>query len=328
MNHSIRLSFIFITLLMVITIWHPSHAASSSWSEWVKQLRSEAIDDGVRPKTFDRAFSGITAPNKRVLNFDRNQPEKRLNFYQYRNTRADAYRIKLGKREMRKYQALLQEISANYGVSPCFIVSLWGLETSYGRFMGSFNVIRSLATLAYDDRRAAFFRKQLIYALHILDDGHVTLKDFKGEWAGASGQPQFLPSSWHNYAEDYDGDGRKDIWKTHSDIFASIANYLVQHGWKQDEPWALEVTLPQNFKSNLLGLKQHKTVHEWLALGIRLKEQHPNLTQNLVASVIEPDGGPVMMVFNNFKVIMKWNHSIYYAGTVGYMAEKICKRRL
>ena len=308
--------------LLMFTL--PTYATTLSWQQWVQQLRSAALEDGISPQTFDQAFAQIKAPSKRILYYDRNQPEKKLNFYNYRNTRADAYRIKIGQREYRKHRKILQEISQKYGVSPCFIVSLWGLESSYGRFMGKFNVIQSLATLAYDDRRANFFRKQLFYALHILDEGHIKLKNFVGEWAGGSGQPQFLPSSWYHYAEDYNNDGRKDIWKTHSDIFASIANYLVQNGWQTGAPWALEIKLPPYFEQALLGLKQEKTVSDWLALGVKLQYPNSKLNKNLMASIIQPDGGPVMMVFNNFKVIMKWNRSIYYAATVGYMAEKIC----
>lgn len=299
--------------------------AQSSWYNYISQLRSEALTQDIRPEVFDRAFQNITKPSKKVLHFDRTQPEKRLTFLKYRKTRANETRIAIGRREIKKHAMLLNHIASQYGVSKCFIVSLWGLETSYGRFMGSFPVIKSLATLAYDNRRAAFFRKQLFYALHILNGDHVKLKDFKGEWAGASGQPQFLPSSWHHYAVDHNGDGRKDIWKTHSDVFASIANYLIQHGWKSGQPWAIKVTLPMHFDEVLLSRKVVKSVSEWLSLGVRVSTNKHLLDTDLPASVVEPDGGPVMMIFNNFKVIMKWNHSIYYAGTVGYMAEQICR---
>ena len=302
-------------------------AAQKSWSAFVAELRQEALAQGIRPGVFDRAFAGINAPNKKVLHYDRTQPEQRLTFLKYRNTRASKYRIMIGHREIKKYKPILEKIGKEYGVSKCFIVSLWGLETSYGRFMGSFPVIKSLATLAYDNRRAAFFRKQLFYALHILNGNHVQLKDFKGEWAGASGHPQFLPSSWHNFAVDYNGDGRKDIWKTLPDAFASIANYLKQNGWKTGEPWAIEVTTPSGFSKKIMTRKVTKSVTEWENLGVKAKDGDlPG--KNYEASIIRPYGGPTYMIFNNFKVIMKWNRSTYYAGTVGYMAEKVCKRPL
>lgn len=323
-----------IILVLFLVFFSVSYAAQTvqpkkkqTWSQFVAGLRVEAIEKGIRPEVFDAAFKNIKAPNRKVLHLDRTQPEKRLTFLKYRNTRADNYRITIGRRELKKHKTLLTEVSDKYGVSTCFIVSLWGLESSYGRFMGGFPVIKSLATLAYDNRRSAFFRKQLFHALKILNDGHVSLKDFKGEWAGASGQPQFLPSSWHNHAVDHDGDGRKDIWKTHSDVFASIANYLVNHGWKTGQPWAQPVETPDHFDQGLLDRKVVKTVGEWEALGVHAKSgKLPDA--NLEASVIHPYGGPTLMIFNNFKVIMRWNRSIYYAGTVGYMAEKICKRKL
>jgi membrane-bound lytic murein transglycosylase B len=200
-----------------------------------------------------------------------------------------------------------------------------GFETSYGRYMGNFPVIKSLATLAYNNRRAEYFRMQLLIALHILNDGHISLKDFKGEWAGASGQPQFLPTSWRDYAVDYDQDGRKDIWKSHPDVFASIANYLMKNGWQAGQPFAMEVETPDNFDENLYSRKVVKTVREWEEMGIRPRDGHlPPST--LSASIIRPDGGPTFMVFNNFNVVMRWNHSIYYAATIGYMADKICRR--
>jgi membrane-bound lytic murein transglycosylase B len=299
-----------------------------SWSEWVKVLRAEAIAQGIRPALFDQIFSKIERPSRSVLAYDRNQPEKRLTFLKYRNTRADKYRIVVGRREYRKYKALLNKVSHEYGVSACFITSLWGLETSYGSYMGKFPVIQSLATLAYDKRRAKFFRKQLLYALHILNEGHVKNKDFKGEWAGASGHPQFLPSSWHYYAVDYNGDGKRDIWKTLPDVFASIANYLVKNGWQNNKPWAILVKAPASV-THMANKKVVKSLSEWQTLGVKTwkGQPWPNMP-NLEAELIRPYGGPDILIFNNFKVIMKWNRSTYYAGTVGYLAEKICGRPL
>lgn len=296
----------------------------ANWSAYVNQLRAEAIAQGIRPAVFDSAFQSIHEPQKSVLKLDRNQPEKRITFLQYRNTHVDQYRIKLGRTEMHRHAQLLNRISEQYGVNACFIVSLWGLETSYGRFMGKFPVIASLATLAYDHRRSAFFRKQLFHALHILNEGHVSLDQFKGEWAGGTGQPQFLPSTWHDYAVDFDGDGRKDIWTTYGDVFASIANFLIKNGWQNGQPLAVVVNLPGQFPKDDLSLKVEKTILEWENLGVRL-DGNPSVNLQSRVSIVEPNGGPAMMVFNNFKVLMKWNHSIYYAGTVGYLADQICQ---
>lgn len=157
-------------------------------------------------------------------------------------------------------------------------------------------------------------------------EGHVKYEDFKGEWAGASGQPQFLPSSWKRYAVDYDRDGKKDIWKSYPDAFASIANYLAQNGWKKEEPWAIAVEVPANL-ANFENAKIVKPLKEWQSLGVKtLADQTWPQNQALTASLIHPFGGPAFLIFNNFNVIMKWNHSTYYAATVGYLAEQICEK--
>ena len=302
-------------------------APTQSWNSWVKSFKTEAMHDGISAHLLDQVFSGWR-PNRKVMSLDRNQPEHRLTFLKYRNTRGEPYRIKLGKRELRNHYRLLNTISQDFGVSKCYILSFWGLETSYGRYMGRFSTIRALATLAYDGRRAKFFRKELLYALHMVNDGHVDYKTLKGEWAGATGHPQFLPSSWHKYAVDYNNDGRKDIWNSMGDVFASISNYLVQNGWKSGEPISVMVDAPKKFglkkENDRERLKVMKPVHEWLAEGVHIRKGQPIPDQNLEAALIRPYGGPSMLVFNNFKVIMRWNRSTYYAGTVKYVADKIC----
>lgn len=293
----------------------------TSWSEWVQQLKIEAVSQGIRASLFDQIFANLT-PNQRILNFDRTQPEKRLTFLQYRNSRSDAYRIKIGQLKYRKFRQQVDKIGREYGVDPCFIIALWGMESSYGNFMGNFDVIRSLATLAYDSRRSTFFRKELLLALHMVNDGHVLPENFKGEWAGASGQSQFLPSSWHKYAVDYDHDYKKDIWRTQVDVFASIANYLHQNGWQYHQPVLTEVTLPDDFDQQLLGYRQQKTVQQWRQLGVKVDA---SINKNLLASIVTPYGGPTLMVFNNFKTLLTWNYSVFYVGTVNYLANKIGK---
>ena len=231
----------------------------------------------------------------------------------------------MGRKAYQKNKQILEEVGQQYGVNPCFIVSFWGMETSYGTYMGNFPVIKALATLAYDSKRQNFFRKELFLALGILNGGHVSLADFKGEWAGASGQPQFLPSSWVKYAVDYDGDGRKDIWKSKPDVFASIANYMKKNGWKTGEPWAVQVNLPKQFDMKLEGKNNMKSVSEWSKLGVLTESGQPLPYQNLQASIIQPLGGPTFLAFPNYKMILRYNNSIYYAGAIGYMADTICQ---
>lgn len=299
--------------------------ANESWDQWVAGVREEALKQGIPPTLFDEAFAGIKEPSRQIKSFAHSQPEHRLTFLKYRTTRVDNYRIAIGRKEYKKNKQLLEDIGQKYGVNPCFIVSFWGMETSYGTYMGNFPVVKALATLAYDSKRKDFFRKELFIALRILNEGHVSLADFKGEWAGASGQPQFLPSSWVRYAVDYDGDGHKDIWKSRPDVFASIANYMKQNGWQAGEPWAVQVKLPAAFDMKLEGKSTVKPVSEWNALGVRTESGQPLPYQNMQGSIVQPLGGPTFLTFPNYKMILRYNNSIYYAGAIGYMADKICQ---
>ncbi|MBN2690088.1 MAG: lytic murein transglycosylase [Gammaproteobacteria bacterium] len=311
-----------ISLFFTINCFAYNHNA---WRGWVRSFKPIAMKGGIHAQIFDPIFQGLT-PSRSHMSLAKKQPEHRLTYYKYRNSRGDNYRIQLGKKYYRQNKTMLNQIGHEYGVNPCFIVALWGLESSYGHFMGNFDVIRSLATLSYMGHRRLFFEKQLVFALRMLQNGVIDRKDFKGEWAGASGQTQFMPSSWYNYAVDYNGDGKKDIWKTKADIFASIANYLRQNGWEKNQyPSVLtKVVLPNNFDNDLLSLKVTKTVREWHHLGVRFAE-NIRVNPNREASIIQPYGGPTIMIFENFRVLMRWNYSSYYAGTVNYVAQRICQ---
>jgi membrane-bound lytic murein transglycosylase B len=299
--------------------------AQQEWNQWVAEVRAEALRQGVSPEIFDSAFADIHEPSHKIKGFLKSQPEHRLTFMKYRNTRVDNYRIAIGRQAFKKNREVLEDVAKKYGVNPCFIVSFWGMETSYGTYMGDFPVIKALATLAYDSNRKEFFRKELFIALRILNEGHVSLADFKGEWAGASGQPQFLPSSWVKYAVDYDGDGRRDIWNSKPDVFASIANYMKQNGWQTGEPWAIQVKLPKNFDMSLEGKNKDRSVREWNAFGVRTEDGKELPYQTMQASIVQPHGGPTFMAFPNYKMILHYNNSIYYAGAIGYLADKICQ---
>ncbi len=303
----------------------PLSACAQSWQQFLQQIRQQALSQGIRPAVLNQALGSLKAPSQTVSKLDNNQPEKRITYQQYKKTRADAYRIMIGVKELNKHYALLKDIERQSGVSACTITSIWGLESAYGRFKGSFPVIQSLATLSYQGRRTAFFKEQLFYALHMLNDNAISLKDFKGEWAGASGHCQFLPSSYYKYAVDYTGDGKKDIWFSKPDALASIANYLKKNGWQSHQPTLVTVTLPKRFDQQLLSLKVSKPVYEWLKIGVSVPRS-ARINRHQEASIIHPDGGPTIMVFKNFKVLMAWNYSSYYAGTVSYMSDQICKQ--
>lgn len=300
--------------------------AQVSWLQWKAALRQDAISQGIAPTLFDSLFDTMQAPQSQVLRLSKTQPEHRLTYPQYLNTRASYDRIVYGQRKYAQNQHLLQSIETEYGVDACVIVALWGMETSYGNFMGNFSTIQALASLAYESNRPEMFRTELLDALHMLNDHQVSPQEFKGEWAGASGQCQFLPSSWYKYAVDYDGDGRKNIWSSVSDVLASIANYMRMHGWETRQPVMMNVQLPASFDPQYVQTREIKTLREWANLGVLQADGQALPDSNTTAFLVHPDSGPVWLAFNNFQVILNYNNSIYYAGAINYMAGRICHR--
>ncbi len=300
-------------------------AATQPFSIWLQGMRQAALGQGVSASTVDLAFAGLS-PLQRVLDLDRKQPEKTMTFARYRQQVISHARISKGRELMRQNAALLHKAEKQYGVPAAFIVALWGIETSFGENTGGFDVIAALATLAWDGRRSSFFSNELIKALHILDEGHVERGRMKGSWAGAMGQNQFMPSSFEKFAVDGDGDGRKNIWSSRPDVFASTAHYLSASGWRPGERWGREVRLPQGFSPALVGLEVRKEPAAWQALGVRLPggENLPDGT-GMKASVVAPDGlgGPAYLVYNNYRVIMLWNRSTYFATSVGLIADSL-----
>jgi membrane-bound lytic murein transglycosylase B len=292
---------------------------------WLRGLRDEAAQKGLRSGTLDQALTGV-APIARVLELDRAQPEVRLTFEQYFARVVNRVRIDTGRVRLGENSELLARVTQRYPVQPRFIVALWAVETDYGRLTGGFNIFAALATLAYDGRRAAFFREELFNALRIVDKGHVAASEMRGSWAGAMGQSQFMPSSYLAYAVDFDGDGRADIWNSRADVFASIANYLVRVGWKSDETWGRQALLPAGFDRALIDHNNvWKTLPEWQALGVRLPDGGDLPSRAISAAIAQPDGegGRAFLVYPNFRVIMRWNRSVNFAASVGLLADAI-----
>jgi membrane-bound lytic murein transglycosylase B len=294
------------------------------FADWLLELKTEALERGISEPILGIALNGVE-PIPRVIELDRNQPEFTLTFQQYLTRVVPDHRIATGRRKLTQNRALLNDVYRIYGVPPHMIVALWAIETDFGRLTGGFKVVPALATLAHDGRRSAFFRKELLDALTILDEGHIKPADMAGSWAGAMGQCQFMPSSFLNFAVDHDGDGRKDIWKTRADIFASAANLLASHGWERGWTWGRPVRLPDVFDLGVEGLDNKKPLAEWQALGIRRTDGRDLPNAEIDASLIMPDGpdGAVFLVYDNFRVILHWNRSDYFALTVGYLADRI-----
>ena len=298
---------------------------AESFAEWREGVRSEALSLGIGATTFDTAFAGIE-PIPRVIELDRSQPEVTITFAQYLERVVPDSRVNQGRELLAKHHDLLEPIGREYGVPPRFIVALWGIETSFGKFLGGFPVIGALATLAHDGRRSAYFRQELLHALRILEDGHITPDAMVGSWAGAMGQSQFMPSSFVRYAVDHDGDGKRDIWGTQEDVFASAANYLAQAGWRAGETWGRQVQLPAQFDPALADLKKvKKTLAEWQALGLRRADGSDLPQVAMSGSVVLPggEGGPAYLVYDNYRTIMRWNRSFYFATSVGLLADRI-----
>jgi len=298
-----------------------------AFDRWLIDLKQEARESGISDETLEKAFIGVK-PSPRVVKLDRSQPETIQTFQDYFDKRVTPYRIDLGRKEYKKNRALLQQIESRFSVQGRFIVAFWGMETSYGRFTGGHYVVGALTTLAYDPRRAKFFRKQLLDALKILDDGHITVDKMTGSWAGAMGQTQFMPSTFLAYAMDGDGDGKINIWESKADAFASAAHYLSSIGWRDDQTWGREVTLPDDFDQMLIKEKVKKPLTEWQSLGVRklFGKDLPN--RDLSAIVVQPDG-PGERAFitypANYNAILDWNRSHKFAIAVGTLADAVAQ---
>lgn len=297
-------------------------APPTAFDRWLLELRLEARASGIGDATLDAALTGIE-PIPRIIELDRSQPEGRLTAAQYLERVVPRSRIEAARTRLARHRPLLDDVAARYGVQPRFIVALWGIETDFGRNTGGFSVIEALATLAYDGRRSAFFRGELLNALKIIDDGHISAHDMTGSWAGAMGQSQFMPSSFLSFAVDRNADGRRDIWTTLDDVFASIANYLSSVGWQGDQTWGRAVRLPGGFDDSLLGLETVRPIGGWQALGVRRADGGDLPARQLSASIVQPDGAgtPAYMVYENFKTTLKWNRSTYFALAVGHLAD-------
>lgn len=317
---------------LLISLWMTSgvqaEEAKTSFADYVKQLKAEAKDKGYADDLIDTAFANIKF-YKRSVKADKNQPEFKLPLDRYLATRVPDWKVKQAVKYYRQNQALLEDIAKKYGVQARFIVALWGNESNFGKIQGKYPIISALATLAYEGRREALFKKQLFAALEILKQGHISKDKFVGSWAGAMGQSQFMPTSFLTYAQDGDGDGKKDIWSNNADVFASIANYLKSEGWNDQLTWGRQVKIPAGFDIGLAGLNKDKMkpLPEWQALGVRRFDGSDLPTNNIPASLIMPDDekGRIYLVYANFHTLMHWNRSTYFGTAVSYLSDRIKK---
>jgi membrane-bound lytic murein transglycosylase B len=299
-------------------------AAASSFPAFLDGVRAQAQRSGISPTILRQALAGIQ-PNAKVLELDQHQPEFTMTWEQYRARIVSNQRILDGRMAWQHNRPLLQVIQSRFGVDPGVVVGIWGLESNFGTKTGGFNVVEALATLAWEGRRASFFRSQLMDSLRILDRRDITPQRMTGSWAGAMGQPQFMPDSYLRYAVDFDGDGRRDIWDSRADTLGSIANYLARSGWRAGEPWGQPVIVPAGFDASETGRERRRSLGEWMRMGVRRPDGSAFARPDATGALVLPDGadGQAFMVYANFGAIRRYNPSDFYALAVGLLGDAV-----
>lgn len=299
-------------------------ASNIGFQRWIDRFRGRARAAGIRDSVFNAAFQGVRYDQK-IIERDRNQSEFTKQIWEYLDSAVSETRVRNGRSALRQNRRLLAEIEARYGVEAEVVTAVWGLESAYGSFRGSENIIEALATLAYDGRRGKFFENQLVAALKILQAGDVPPGRMTGSWAGAMGHTQFIPTSYLAYAVDFRGDGKRDIWSEDpTDALASTAAYLKRFGWTKGQPWGVEVVLPRGFDFTQTGERIKKSPASWAAMGVR-DTKGARVPSHGKASILLPAGaqGVAFMIFDNFHVIERYNTADAYVIGVGYLSDRI-----
>jgi lytic murein transglycosylase len=312
--------FIITVLSLCVTVAQAD--TQQTFTEWLQELKADAVREGISKKTVDATFKHAKLL-PRVIQLDRSQPEFISTFLDYLNRRVNTSLVERGRYLLTQHQPLLAEVESSYGVPKQVLVAFWGMETHYGKMQGDFDLASALMTLAYEGRRAVFFRNELFNLMRIADARHAsTSARIQGSWAGAMGHMQFMPSTLIAHGVDANHDGRVDIWQSLPDAMYSAANYLAKAGWRGDEPIMVQVDLPADFDYRLAKLNYRQHVDAWKALGVYVPAHIRNLEN---AAILLPQGwrGPALMVFSNFDVVMDWNRSVNYALAVAYLSEQL-----
>lgn len=314
----------------------PEQPSRPSFADFLDGIRAEARSRGIDDALLDTVLTGVEEPIPVVLERDRTQAETVLSLETYLNRQITARRIRTGREMVAKHRAELESVSSRYGVPSRIIAGIWGMESNYGRFSGVRPIVAALATLAWDPRRATYFRGELFNALEILKRGDIEPAQLKGSWAGAMGQPQFMPSSYLQFAEDFDGDGRRDIWATPVDVFASIANYLRGHGWKDGQAWGREVKVSAAAASRIAGTVARREgtckaerdmtvalpLAEWTALGVRTLGGSA-LPKSAVKGALVSGNSRHFLVYDNYNALLEYNCAHPYALSVALLGDRI-----
>jgi membrane-bound lytic murein transglycosylase B len=325
-----------VIIALALTLVLGQEPARPSFAEWLAGVRAEAIARGVREEIVDAALADVIEPQPIILERDRAQAETVFSLEKYIARSLTSKLILPGREAFARHRELLDQISVRYGVPSRIIVAVWGMESNFGRFSGVRPTVPALATLAWDPRRAAFFRRELFDALEILNRGDIDLPHLKGSWAGAMGQTQFMPSSYLKFAEDFDEDGKRDIWSTPADVFASIANYLKGHGWAADQSWGREVKVspeaagriardvaPRNGTCQATrNMSVALPLTRWKDLGVRLPGGKALPNSDAPASLVSGTTRR-FLVDANYDALLEYNCAHAYAVTVGLLGDAI-----
>ncbi|MEH6644334.1 lytic murein transglycosylase [Sulfitobacter sp.] len=298
--------------------------SESGLQDWIVNFRPKALAAGIEADIFDKAMADVTYAPK-VVKRDRNQSEFTKTIWDYLGTAVSDLRISNGKAALKRQQKLLSEIEARYGVPASILTAIWGLESAYGTFLGSDPVLTSMASLAYDARRAEFFEAQVIAALSIVQSGDTSLQSLKGSWAGAMGHTQFMPGSFIDHAVDWTGDGKRDIWDDDPrDALASSAAYLKSNGWVTGQPWGIEVRIPEGFDYLLANREVQKSPAEWAEIGILDTGKKAAPDYGAVSILLPARAeGVAFMVFKKFAVLETYNTADAYVIAIGHLADRI-----
>jgi membrane-bound lytic murein transglycosylase B len=301
---------------------------------WLAALREEALSRGIRQDIVDAAFNGLQ-PVEQILQRDRSQAEFTLDLDAYLRRRLTRSTIRTAQTMYSRHRALVENVGKQYGVSPRIVISVWGLESNFGRFAGVRPTIPALVTLAYDPRRSEMFREELFSALEIVNHGDIELANLKGSWAGALGQPQFMPTTFLQFAQDFDGDGKRDIWRSRPDVFASVAFYLKEHGWTERGIWGREVRVPRTVKAEVDAIARRdegcraqrmmtveKPHDEWRRIGLRTVSGQPLPAGQLAASLVQA-GSRAFLVYANYQALLDYNCAHSYALSIGLLADRL-----
>ena len=315
---------LFAVLILFSSTYGVQAQDNPGFAAWLDAFRVVALEAGISAEVFDSAFEGVQV-SERVLAADASQPEFTRTIWSYLDGAVSSRRITQGQARLAENSDLFDQIEERFDVDRHVVVAIWGLESDYGQVKGDLSIIQALATLAYDGRRAAWGREQLLTALLILEQGNMSPEEMRGSWAGAMGHTQFIPTSYMEYGVDMDGDNRRDLIGSHADALGSTANYLARAGWDNETTWGREVVLPMDFAYALSGQHNQQSLSQWRTLGIQYTDGTPIEISDATASIIAPAGsqGPAFLIFNNFAVIKRYNNSTAYVMAIGHLADRL-----